>query len=132
MIEAEHLLLALAGDQGGAAQQVLSGAGLDRGAIHAALAAEFTRSLAAAGVSWSGSGMPRSAADPGHQIGLGSSAKWAVRRAAAAAKAGQDSRIGPLHLLIGILRADVGTVPRALELAGIDRTDLVARAEQAA
>jgi len=48
------------------------------------------------------------------------------------AGAGQDGRIGPLHLLIGILRADVGTVPRALELAGIDRTDLVARAEQAA
>jgi Clp amino terminal domain, pathogenicity island component len=77
---AEHLLLALAGDQGGAARRLLTAAGLDRGAIHAALAGEFERSLAAAGVSLSERGM-----------------------------------------LIGVLRADIGTVPRALELAGIDR-----------
>jgi hypothetical protein len=33
----------------------------------------------------------------------------------------------PAHLLIGILRAEVGTVPRALAMAGVDRADLIAR-----
>jgi D-alanyl-D-alanine carboxypeptidase len=36
-----------------------------------------------------------------------------------------------MNLLIGILEAEVGTVPRALALAGIDRADLAERARQA-
>jgi D-alanyl-D-alanine carboxypeptidase len=36
-----------------------------------------------------------------------------------------------MHLLLGILRAEIGTVPRALALAGIDRAHLVLRVEQA-
>ena len=37
----------------------------------------------------------------------------------------------PAHLLLGILRAEVGTVPRALALAGIDRAGLAERVRQA-
>jgi D-alanyl-D-alanine carboxypeptidase len=33
----------------------------------------------------------------------------------------------PAHLLLGVLQAQVGTVPRALALAGVDRSDLLAR-----
>jgi hypothetical protein len=35
------------------------------------------------------------------------------------------------HLLLGILEAGAGTVPRALALAGIDQADLAARVRQA-
>jgi Clp amino terminal domain, pathogenicity island component len=33
----------------------------------------------------------------------------------------------PGHLLLGILQAEVGTVPRVLALAGVDRTELIER-----
>ncbi|GAB2688125.1 hypothetical protein GCM10027089_06630 [Nocardia thraciensis] len=33
----------------------------------------------------------------------------------------------PVDLLLGVLAAEVGTVPCALALAGVDRDDLVAR-----
>jgi ATP-dependent Clp protease ATP-binding subunit ClpA len=131
LVEAEHLLLALAGDQGGTARQVLNDAGLDHEAIRAALYAEFEQSLAAGGVSLTAGGLPRSSADPKHKARIASSTKWALHRAVAAAKDRDDSKLEPLHLLIGILRADVGTVPRSLAVASVDRTELIARAERA-
>jgi hypothetical protein len=36
----------------------------------------------------------------------------------------------PAHVLLGVLRAEVGIVPRALALAGFDRSDLLARVRQ--
>ncbi len=39
-------------------------------------------------------------------------------------------RIGSLHLLVGILRAELGTVPRALAGADVDRIALATRAER--
>jgi D-alanyl-D-alanine carboxypeptidase len=36
----------------------------------------------------------------------------------------------PAHLLLGILQAEVGTVPRALSLKGVDRSELVGRIRQ--
>jgi len=36
----------------------------------------------------------------------------------------------PAHVLLGILLAQAGTVPRALALAGIDQEDLTARVRQ--
>jgi hypothetical protein len=36
----------------------------------------------------------------------------------------------PEHLLLGILQAGHGAVPRALALAGIDRGDLLARVQR--
>jgi hypothetical protein len=41
----------------------------------------------------------------------------------------KDSRIEPAHLVLGVLRAPVGTVPRALEVAGLDRLALARRVE---
>ena len=40
-------------------------------------------------------------------------------------------QIRPGHLLLGVLAAQAGTVPRALALAGVDSGDLAARARQA-
>jgi len=40
-------------------------------------------------------------------------------------------QIRPGHLLLGVLAAQAGTVPRALALAGADSGDLAARTRQA-
>lgn len=37
--------------------------------------------------------------------------------------------IAPTHLLLGVLRAGEGTVPRALAAGGLDADELAARAE---
>jgi D-alanyl-D-alanine carboxypeptidase len=46
-------------------------------------------------------------------------------------KNGPVGRLDSTRLLLGILRARIGTVARALSLAGVDRAALAARAEQA-
>jgi ATP-dependent Clp protease ATP-binding subunit ClpA len=105
-VEAEHLLLAVAADQDSTPGRVLASAGLDKGAIRAALDREFDGSLGAAGVARSAfDGLPPATPNPGHVP-------------------------HPAHLLLGILQAQVGTVPRALAAAGIDRADLIARVAQ--
>ncbi|GAB7028730.1 Clp protease N-terminal domain-containing protein [Streptomyces sp. NPDC021749] len=50
-IDAHHLLLSLAADQGSTAQQVLASVGLDRAAVREALDREFAHSLSMVGVS---------------------------------------------------------------------------------
>jgi hypothetical protein len=44
---------------------------------------------------------------------------------------GRKKDLQPAHLLLGILQAEAGTVPRALALAGVDRAGLAERARQA-
>jgi D-alanyl-D-alanine carboxypeptidase len=130
-IEAEHLLLALSARQGTPAQRVLDEAGLDHQAIRSALRAEFERSLAGAGVSLPAGQLPSSSPDPSRKPRVGTSARWALHRAVVAAKARDASRLDPLHVLIGVLSAEVGTVPRSLDGAGVGRSDLLTRAESA-
>jgi D-alanyl-D-alanine carboxypeptidase len=60
---------------------------------------------------------------------MGTSAKLALERGFAGAARKKDLR--PAHVLLGVLAAEVGTVPRALALAGFDRADLIARARRA-
>jgi ATP-dependent Clp protease ATP-binding subunit ClpA len=126
-IEAEHLLLAMSSQEGTAAQRVLAAAGLDRAAIRAALEREFTESLRAAGVSLAAPLPP-----PGRSEGrvlLGASARLSLERAV---KLAVRDRRDPVHLLVGVLGARVGTVPRALAFAGVDREELARRAHLAA
>ena len=43
-----------------------------------------------------------------------------------AVRAAEDARqIRPAHLLLGVVEAQAGTVPRALHLAGVDQTELI-------
>jgi len=121
-IEAHHLLLAIAAEPEPGAQAILTAAGLDHGALRAALDREFEHSLSAAGVTRAAD-IPRPGA-PGDPS-PGTSYKLALERGLAAVPRGRDPR--PAHVLLGILEARVGTVPRALALAGIDQADLLAR-----
>ena len=128
-IEAEHLLLAMAGENGIEARNVLASVGLDRDAIRAALDREFRQSLAAAGVTLPPGGLPAASRDPNRRVRLAASGKLVLERALKAA-AGRG-QIQPGHLLLGVLAAQAGTVPRALALAGVDQGDLVNRTRQA-
>jgi D-alanyl-D-alanine carboxypeptidase len=128
-IEAQHLLLAVAAREGTAAQQVLISVGLDQQAIHDALDREFEHSLRAVGVARAGFGLPRPGGGQRRAARIGASTRLALERGVAAAARKRD--LQPAHLLLGILETQVGTVPRALALAGIDRADLAARVRQA-
>jgi ATP-dependent Clp protease ATP-binding subunit ClpA len=121
-IEAHHLLLAIAAEPEPATQAILTSAGLDHAAIRAALDREFEDGLRAAGVTRAAD-LPRPGGAPGDPS-AGSSYRLAMERGVAAARGGE---LRPAHLLLGVLEARVGTVPRALALAGADQDDLRAR-----
>ena len=59
----------------------------------------------------------------------GASAKASIERALTIAKVRGDRRIVPTHILLGVLRAHEGTVPRTLASAGVNGAGLVAKAE---
>ena len=128
LIGAEHLLLAMTGEYGIEARDVLASAGLDRDAIRAALDREYRQSLAAAGVTLPPGGLPTASRDPNRRARMATSGKLVLERALKAA-AGRG-QIQPGHLLLGVLAAQAGTVPRALALAGVDSDDLAARTRQ--
>ena len=119
-VEAEHLLLALADRQ-----PVLAEFGLDHDGVLAALDEERVRSLFAVGISAADFDLP-----PAPLTGprFAASSKLALERAVRAAAARSDKRIAGGHLLLGVLAAEAGTVPRALAIAGIDRQELRDRA----
>lgn len=129
MIEAEHLLLAMTGEHGAEARDVLGAVGLDRDGVRAALDREFRQSLAAAGIILPADGLPHASRDPARQAHLAASGKLVIERALKAALG--QRQIRPGHLLLGVLAAQAGTVPRALALADVDSGDLAARTRQA-
>ncbi|WP_392892412.1 Clp protease N-terminal domain-containing protein [Streptomyces sp. LN699] len=124
--DAHHLLLSLAADQGSTAQQVLASVGLDRAAVRDAVDREFEHSLSMVGVSPAAYACPRPSRGS-RQPKMGASARLALERSFASAR---KKDLGSAHLLLGILRAHIGTVPRALALAGIDQAELAERVRQ--
>lgn len=120
-IEAKHLLLAIAHESEPTTRQVLQSVRLDRDAIRRALDREFERSLNSVGVSSAAYNLPKPTALPANLL-LGTSSKLALERGFASVRRKKDARPG--HVLLGILSARFGTVPRALALAGIDPAEL--------
>ena len=124
IVEAEHVLLALAGDRHTSVGRFLEEHGLDHAAVLDALRQERVRSLQAVGVA------PRDAktlsATRIQRPRWGASARTAFDRAQ---KAASRFRRGPhrltaFDLLHGILAAELGTVPRSRAFAGVDRRAL--------
>ena len=130
-IESEHMLLALAASDT-TAGRLLNQAGLDHARLSAALRDEHRRSLGFAGVNAPDEG-ETFATELDGPVSLGTSAKAAIRRAVFAQREGGHRllRLASTDLLIGILEAELGTVPRALAIAGVDRLELIARAREA-
>jgi D-alanyl-D-alanine carboxypeptidase len=127
-VEAHHLLLAVAASGESGTHELLASVGLDYATIRAALDREFERSLTAAGVSVRSVDLPRPSRAREESRALGSSVKLAMERGLGSVARKQNLR--PAHLLLGIVQAPVGTVPRALDLAGVDRPALVQRIRQ--
>ena len=89
--------------------------------LRAALAGETTRSLAAVGVSVAPLRFSPFVKTPR----FGNSAKLVLERSLKVALARRDKHIGTEHLVLAALQPTVGTVPRALEQAGVDRAALI-------
>ncbi len=125
-VGAEHVLLAIAADPEAPASRVLAEAGLDYPGLSTALAEERMRSLAVADVAPIGPALLGAAPGPG-KPGWGASVRDLLRAAdKPAAKSGGPGAL-ERELVVGILRAELGTVPRMLAIAGVDRGVLVER-----
>lgn len=121
-LEAEHLLLALAGSPGSRPGQVLGEAGLNADRVRDLLRWERQASLTYAGVE--SSDVPPLPLEPGFTPRWGTSAKEAIVRGKAVSAGRRETAS---DLLVGLLQAEVGTVPRAFALAGIDREAIIGR-----
>jgi ATP-dependent Clp protease ATP-binding subunit ClpA len=128
-IEAEHLLLALARRPAWDAGRLLAEAGLDHDRLLDVLDADAERTLEAVGVSVGMIRIPNSTLSMAGEPRWGASAKTALRRASTIARDQGRRLLDPTHILLGVLRAGEGTVPRALAAAGVDADALAARAE---
>jgi ATP-dependent Clp protease ATP-binding subunit ClpA len=62
---------------------------------------------------------------------VAASAKLALERSLKVAVERKDRELDTRHLLLALLRAEAGTVPRLLAAEGIDRDELAARLEGA-
>lgn len=129
-IEAEHMLLALTASPDNEAAKLLHEFGLDQQRLESALREERRRTLAFAGIKAPAEKLV-DATELNSPLSLGTSAKSAIRRALIGAhRDRRRARLRSIDLLAGILEAELGTVPRALAIAGIDREALMSRARE--
>jgi D-alanyl-D-alanine carboxypeptidase len=128
LIEAEHMLLALAAGTDSGAARLLNEFGLDHERLASALHEEHRQTLAVVGMKATGTSLG-DATELDSAPSLGTSAKVAMRRALMGSRHDRRrARLRGTDLLAGILEAEFGTVPRALAIAGIDRAALLSRA----
>jgi ATP-dependent Clp protease ATP-binding subunit ClpA len=127
-IEAEHLLLALAtGPADDRAAQALREEGLDAETLREAIAHDGERVLAKVGIDVSGVELPPRPRRAGKSPRVGASAKRALELGVRDAAENGEKKIRTHHLLLGLLRAEHGVVPRLLATEGVDRAALVKR-----
>src|SRR6202049_4860290 len=121
------MLLALTTSSDGDAAKLMHEAGLDHERMASALKEERRRTLAFAGMK-----APEKKLVPATEaespLSFGTSAKAAFKRALIGARHERHrAHLRGTDLLAGILEAELGTVPRALAIAGIDRVALALR-----
>jgi ATP-dependent Clp protease ATP-binding subunit ClpA len=128
-VEAEHMLLTLATNEDSDACRLLDESGLTYKDLVSALHEERRRTLAFAGVEPLDE-KQTAATELDRPLALGTSAKVAIKRALIASRSGPSRRprIQSTELLLGILQAELGTVPRTLAIAGVDRGALMVKA----
>ncbi|RXZ70923.1 Clp protease N-terminal domain-containing protein [Agromyces albus] len=130
-VEAEHLLLSIAAS-GDVAAGILADAGLDYAGVEGALRGEREHALRSAGVEPVAE--ERLRATGNSRPAWGASIREALKRGNFTARRDRSraerERLAIADSLIGVLRADLGTVPRALAYAGVDRAALITRLEQ--
>jgi ATP-dependent Clp protease ATP-binding subunit ClpA len=127
-VSPEHLLLALVHEADSPAARILSDAGLGYDALDVALDTERTRSLAVVGIRDLDPALLTATPRPGRPS-WASTTREVFRRAQLPGR-GRRRRAAELDVLYGVVTANVGTVPRALEYAGVDRDALIGRVER--
>lgn len=128
VIEAEHMLLALTAISDVDVAALLHEAGLDHQRLASALKEERRRTLAFAGMKAPDREL-MAATELDCPLLLGTSAKAAFKRAVIGVRHQRHRvHVRSTDLLAGILEAELGTVPRVLAIAGIDRVTLASRA----
>jgi D-alanyl-D-alanine carboxypeptidase len=127
-VGAEHVLLAIASDPEAAPSRALAANGLDYVAIVAAIERERVRSLAVADRDPIPAALTSTARrdKPGWGASVRELLRTADKQAAKTAARSGDARALETELVVSILRAEVGTVPRMLAIAGVDRRAVIA------
>ena len=122
------MLLALAASPKTDAAKLLGEFGVDHARLVSALDEEHRRTLTFAGMREPDTRLV-AATELDTKLSLGTSAKAAIRRGLIGSRHDRrHARLRSVELLAGILQAELGRVPRALAIAGIDRAALIARA----
>ena len=124
-VEAEHILLALAAMPDSRGGAFLIANGLDRAALETALLAERRHSLATIGAPEFPETELR-AARRRVKPRWGASSREALERGMRMARSREH--VSTINLVVGTLIAELGTVPRMLSLAGVDRHLILGRA----
>jgi ATP-dependent Clp protease ATP-binding subunit ClpA len=125
VVESEHVLLAILSRPDEPAAKLLTVAGVTHASFASALDAERKRSLAAAGVA-ARSNDSLTATPRTSPPSWGASIRDVLRNAdKPAAKNGRPGAL-EIELAVAILSTELGTVPRALAIARIDRSDVLA------
>jgi len=132
-IEAEHLLLAFLFDRRSAATERVAAFGLSYETFSDALRQEREQTLAAIGIRIPDAARLRAA--PRVRLGgprFGASAKetWERTMRRARTRRGRAQRPTPVDFLISLLSLELGTVPRALVIAGVDREAAIRALEE--
>ncbi|GAB3798864.1 hypothetical protein GCM10028798_11590 [Humibacter antri] len=125
----EHLLLALTRLADTPSAAILADVGLSHAGLDAALDEERARALAVVGIHDLSADLLVATLDT-KRPAWASSTREALRRSQSSGARGRRRRTYDLDVLYGIVTANVGTVPRALEYAGIDRDQLIGRVER--
>ncbi|QDZ16757.1 hypothetical protein FPZ11_06985 [Humibacter ginsenosidimutans] len=123
-------MLAIAAEPDSIAAAVLADFGLDHDALDHALEVESARSLAVVGIDGLDPELVRATSRPITARPSWASSTREVFRRAQIVGGRRRGRSVELDVLYGIVTASVGTVPRALEYAGVDRDALIGRVER--
>jgi ATP-dependent Clp protease ATP-binding subunit ClpA len=124
-VEVEHLLLALVDPIADDIGRILAAQGVDASAVREARDREFRSALAIAGVHTDRSAPPGAARlRRGRSTRFAPSAKLALERTLEAALRSGEKQIRNKHLLLAIIDAQTGIVPRLLDELGTSRDQL--------
>lgn len=126
-VEGEHVLLALLADPAGTAARTAAEVGLDHEGFLDALRAERVHSLAAAGITAVDESLLRSTPSRIRQRPTWGASIRTLMGEMRSSSRGRRRPLTELDALGAVLRTELGTVPRALDLAGIDRAALITR-----
>ncbi|WEO77152.1 Clp protease N-terminal domain-containing protein [Cryobacterium sp. SO2] len=129
-VEGEHVLLALLSEPRSPAARIAADGGLDHDGLLEALRAERVHSLKSAGITAIDASRLQSTPRTRQRPTWGASIRTLMTEARTANR-GPRHRMTDQDMFVAILRTELGTVPRALDLAGIDRAALITRLSQA-